>query len=79
VGGSGAAGAAPYAHETDSEGDREQEEDPLRPAAKLGEEHQVFGAAGTLASMRLRVTAALRLASCHSQLLLEILAGGATR
>jgi hypothetical protein len=29
--------------------------------------------------MRLRVTAALRLASCHSQLLLEILAGGATR
>ena len=77
--GSADTGADAEGDETDPEGDREQEEDPLRPAAKLGEEHQVFGAAGTLASMRLRVTAALRLASCHSQLLVEILAGGTTR
>ncbi len=56
---------------------REREEDPLRPAAKLGEEHQVFGAGCTsVASIRARAAAALlpKLVPSKSSFLVALLA-----
>src|SRR4029079_10023016 len=51
--------------EADAERDREEEEDPFRLAAKLGEEHQVFDARRTTLRARARCLAALCLRSCH--------------